>query len=97
MNNKNLKTMLSYKFKGWWHANNFDTHPGKRILLLWNSNSVRVEVLEVKEQYVHCLVTCLETGQTSTKEFLFSVLKFYTKKRYLKITKFNTRCILALN
>ncbi|KAI3450765.1 hypothetical protein Pfo_007430 [Paulownia fortunei] len=58
LNQQKLQRILSNKFWGWNVMNNFQTHRGGRILVLWNPIKVLLEPQGIYPQVIHCSATC---------------------------------------
>ena len=63
-----LENFMRRRFKGWNQVNNFQTHAGGRILILFDPKRIRLEALEILPQVIHCRVSCL----VSSISFLLS-------------------------
>ena len=53
-----LALVLKNKFKGRLCFDNFHLHSGGRILILWDSNKVHVDLIDISAQVIHCKATC---------------------------------------
>jgi len=65
---KGLENFLCRRFKGWSQVNNFQSHAGGRILILFDPKRIRLDAMEILPQVIHCRVTCL----VSSISFLLS-------------------------
>ena len=53
-----LDEFMCRRFSGWKQVNNFATHAGGRILILFDPLKIQLETLEVCPQVIHCRVVC---------------------------------------
>ncbi|GAB2303773.1 hypothetical protein Dimus_038959 [Dionaea muscipula] len=60
----NLDKIMTKFFESWHFTTNFAFHPAGRILLMWNPNSMLVDITCCTDQLIHGRVTCRGTGKT---------------------------------
>ncbi|KAL7157883.1 hypothetical protein ABFS83_02G105900 [Erythranthe nasuta] len=58
-----INTLIQNRFSGMAVVHNLDMHQGGRILILWNKDTVDLEVKSSHAQAMHCLIQCKVTGQ----------------------------------
>ncbi|XP_012849562.1 PREDICTED: uncharacterized protein LOC105969349, partial [Erythranthe guttata] len=58
-----INTLIQNRFSGMAAVHNLDSHQGGRILILWNKDTVDLEVKSSHAQVIHCLIQCKITGQ----------------------------------
>lgn len=63
--NANMLSQLLLKFSSWKSVHNFDLHPGKRVLIIWNPSFVSLNVVASSAQSIFCNINCLVTGRLS--------------------------------
>jgi len=51
-----LDAFMCRRFRGWNQVNNFETHAGGRILILFDPLRIQLETLEIHPQVIHCRV-----------------------------------------
>ena len=64
-----LEVFMRRRFKGWKQVNNFASHGGGRILILYDPLKIQLDTLEVLPQIIHCRVVC----KVSSVSFLGSL------------------------
>jgi len=62
LSGKGLDVLLNRRFRGWEQTNNFGSHAGGRILVLFDPERIRLEAVIVHPQVIHCKVTCRVTS-----------------------------------
>lgn len=70
-----IDQIMRNKFDNLLQINNFEVHRAGRILVIWNSLKLNLEVLETTSQVIHCIVTC---KVTSLKKFVSFVYGLHT-------------------
>ncbi|XP_022848848.1 uncharacterized protein LOC111371175 [Olea europaea var. sylvestris] len=92
---RKLMRILRNKFIGFWHANNFATHKGGRILILWNPSKVILDVMEVHPQIIHCKAICKVTSFTFLVSFVYGFHTMVCRRPlWENIMDFNTNVAL---
>ncbi|GFY92846.1 hypothetical protein Acr_08g0012420 [Actinidia rufa] len=67
-----LDRIAKNKFKCWKMADNFSHHPNGRIMIIWKEDLVHLEIEEVSDQIIHCLVTCKSSATTFYISFVYA-------------------------
>ncbi|XP_057969579.1 uncharacterized protein LOC131158739 [Malania oleifera] len=63
--------MMNSKFRRWNQVNNFEHHRAGRIIVLWNSQKVKLQVLAINAQVIHCYVVCPITSNKFALSFVY--------------------------
>lgn len=66
-----LERLMHAKFSSWEQINNFDSHCGGRILVLWNPAMVAIDALARSPQSILCLIRCKVTSFTFIASFIY--------------------------
>jgi hypothetical protein len=54
LNQQALDRMMANKFKHWMEIDNFHTHQGGRIVIMWDPQKYDIQMLECCSQVIHC-------------------------------------------
>jgi len=66
-----LKDFMCRRFRGWKQVNNFASHAGGRILILFDPLKIQLETLEVCSQVIHCRVVCKVSSTSFLGSFVY--------------------------
>lgn len=73
INEDKLINIMRNKFSSWCQINNFDTHGGGRILVLWDPNKVNISVDNISPQVIHCQAQCRVSGSEFKVSFVYGL------------------------
>ncbi|XP_022858354.1 uncharacterized protein LOC111379243 [Olea europaea var. sylvestris] len=71
LGDRKLNRVMRNKFDVFMQVNNFCTHRVSRILVLWSPSKVKLEVLEMTPQIIHCIATYKVTSYTFLVSFVY--------------------------
>ncbi|XP_073129128.1 uncharacterized protein [Henckelia pumila] len=66
-----LDRMMDTKFLGMPFLHNFHVCPNSRILIMWDSKMVHLDLLEMTDQFIHVTVSCLHTHRIFLATFVY--------------------------
>jgi len=66
-----LDVIMNRRFKGWKQVNNFETHAGGRILILFDPMRIHLDTLEILPQVIHCRVKCMVSSTGFLLSFVY--------------------------
>ena len=72
LSHQTLERIARNKLKSWKMADNFSHHPNGRILIIWKEDLVHLEITEVTDQVIHCLVNCKSSTITFSISFVYA-------------------------
>ena len=75
-----MMEILRKKFSRWEMADNFHHSPNGRILIIWRSDKVSLEVVDSSAQVIHCLVTCKSTLNKFCISFVYGLNKVVDRR-----------------
>ncbi|KAL7145772.1 hypothetical protein ABFS83_07G109100 [Erythranthe nasuta] len=75
-----LNSIMDRRFRHWMKADNFHLHTAGRILIIWNPDVARVEVLGMTSQVIHCKVTCMVTQRLVYVSFVYGLFTPVTRR-----------------
>ena len=67
-----LDGIMRRRFMGWKQVNNFQTHAGGRILILFDPKRIRLETMELHPQVIHCRVFCMVSSTSFLLSFVYA-------------------------
>ncbi|KAL7119437.1 hypothetical protein ACP275_02G062900 [Erythranthe tilingii] len=71
---------MERRFRHWDNLNNFHLHTAGRILIVWNPDVARVELVDMTTQVVHCKVTCMVTHRLCYVSFVYKLFTPVTRR-----------------
>lgn len=72
LNSSKVQHIMRTNFPGWSQVNNFHSHNGGRILVIWDSSKVQLEPMMVSPQAIHCLAKCKITSVDFHISFVYA-------------------------
>ncbi|XP_073149127.1 uncharacterized protein [Henckelia pumila] len=66
-----LDRMMDTKFPGMPFLHNFHVCPNSRILIMWDSKMVHLDLLEMTYQFIHVTISCLLTHRIFLATFVY--------------------------
>lgn len=72
LNSKMLSGLTKSTFRHWGFVHNFESHHGKRILILWNPMNVSVSMVFHDAQMIYCRITCFITAISFYATFVYA-------------------------
>ncbi|XP_057950992.1 uncharacterized protein LOC131145824 [Malania oleifera] len=66
-----LMEMMNRKARTWEQLNNFETHRGGRIAVIWNPKKIQVHWAQKSPQAVHCIGKCNVIGKKFLVSFIY--------------------------
>jgi len=66
-----LEAFMRRRFRGWKQVNNFASHGGGRILILYDPLKIQLDTLEVLPQIIHCRVICKVSSESFLGSFVY--------------------------
>jgi len=66
-----LEVFMCRRFKGWKQVNNFASHGGGRILILYDPLKIQLDTLEILPQIIHCRVVCKVSSVSFLGSFVY--------------------------
>ena len=66
-----LEVFMGRRFRGWKQVNNFASHAGGRILILYDPLKIQLDTLEVLPQIIHCRVICKVSSVSFLGSFVY--------------------------
>ena len=80
LNESALDTIIQRGFSGMGMAHNFHFCDRGRILLLWDSQLVDLEILMATDQLIHCRLRCIVTGKRVLVTFVYGLHSIVTRR-----------------
>jgi len=75
-----LDVFLRRRFIGWKQVNNFASHGGGRILILYDPLKIQLDTLEVLPQIIHCRVVCKLSSVSFIGSFVYGFHSIVTRR-----------------
>ncbi|GFS43643.1 hypothetical protein Acr_00g0086140 [Actinidia rufa] len=72
LNHQSNRDMFKHKFRNWGIWDNFNQHPNGRIMIIWKTDKVDLQMLDCSEQVIHCLATCKVTDTRFCISFVYA-------------------------
>ncbi|CAH9093976.1 unnamed protein product, partial [Cuscuta europaea] len=73
MSTSNFEKLKENRWPLWSSITNFDTIDGGRMALMWNTNYVDIDVLEIDKQHIHCKCVCKTTQLNFMVTFVYAL------------------------
>lgn len=87
--------MLRINFRGLIVVHNFQNTAKGRIFLLWNPNTIHVDVLSMSDQAIHTIIVCRRTRTTFNFSFIYGFNTIVQRKDLWENLKcFGNNCTL---
>lgn len=76
-----VERVMKSKFQGWDYATNLHVHTGGRILVVWDTSKVELQVVDCCSQTINCKVKCKVTHVSFNVSFVYGLYSNSTRKR----------------
>ncbi|XP_057969501.1 uncharacterized protein LOC131158650 [Malania oleifera] len=68
-----LEELMVKKFSNWNQINNFEDHTPGRIIVLWNPQRVKLELISKNPQAIHCSLSCIVSSKSFYVSFVYGL------------------------
>ncbi|GFZ00592.1 eukaryotic translation initiation factor 4E [Actinidia rufa] len=72
LKNQRMIEIVNKEFRCWQAADNLSHSPNGRILIIWKSDKVNLDILESNAQVIQCLATCISTSRKFYISFVYA-------------------------